>query len=511
MLIFAPAMRFPLRNHLWLLFLVAWPLQGSADFVWSDRCRQAFKAGSGLRFQECRRLLELERKENSANMVPLYIESHIDFIRAFIEETPAALESLKKNNALRIAAVRKDEANSPWKGFFLAEFYLQQAAARLKSEEYLGAATDIRKAFHLLEENKKRYPAFVPQLRGLGLLHAAAGAVPGSYQWALSLLGLNGTIGQGLGELRDCYSSTLSREEYSCFRDDILVLLTFLELNLDKEKRSYDTTILNRWKTIGDVSDKPLLLFARCIFHFSRAENDAALQLLDKRTRDPEVYPVNYFSYMEGVARLQHLDYTAEACFRKYISNHSGRSYIRSAWQRIAWVRYLQGDTAGYRKSLAMCVSRKIPPALTDEDKAAVKEAESGELPNATLLKARLLFDGGYYREAMAELGAESAAYYKRLRDKLELTYRLARIFDKQGIKDKAIYYYEATLRNGSNQKFYFAANSALLLGQLYEREGRFDKAIEYFRLTLNLPGHEYQNSIDQKARAGLNRLGVKT
>jgi hypothetical protein len=42
----------------------------------------------------------------------------------------------------------------------------------------------------------------------------------------------------------------------------------------------------------------------------------------------------------------------------------------------------------------------------------------------------------------------------------------------------------------------------------MYENDGNIVKAKEYFKKTLSLRNHEYQNSIDQKAKAGLNRLG---
>ena len=48
------------------------------------------------------------------------------------------------------------------------------------------------------------------------------------------------------------------------------------------------------------------------------------------------------------------------------------------------------------------------------------------------------------------------------------------------------------------------------MLGILYEGKGDAAKAEDYFRVCLNFRDHEYQNSIDQKAKAGLNRLGKK-
>ena len=67
--------------------------------------------------------------------------------------------------------------------------------------------------------------------------------------------------------------------------------------------------------------------------------------------------------------------------------------------------------------------------------------------------------------------------------------------------------YYMQTLKNGTGSRYYFAANSTLLLGMIYEERNEPEKAKAYFEQCLSLDNHEYQNSIDQKAQAGLDRL----
>ncbi len=142
-----------------------------------------------------------------------------------------------------------------------------------------------------------------------------------------------------------------------------------------------------------------------------------------------------------------------------------------------------------------------------DEDKDAHQEAVSKEVPNIILLKSRLLFDGGYYRQSWAEIGGKPVDSFPRFRDQLEVTYRLGRIMDKLGITDKAIQYYSQTYKNGLSQTYYFAANSALLLGILYEEKEEYSLATDYYKKCLSLRDHEYQNSIDQKAQAGIDRI----
>jgi hypothetical protein len=46
-----------------------------------------------------------------------------------------------------------------------------------------------------------------------------------------------------------------------------------------------------------------------------------------------------------------------------------------------------------------------------------------------------------------------------------------------------------------------------LQLGNIYEQRGNKPKAKEWYQKCLWLPPHDYRNSIEQKAKAGLERV----
>jgi tetratricopeptide (TPR) repeat protein len=144
---------------------------------------------------------------------------------------------------------------------------------------------------------------------------------------------------------------------------------------------------------------------------------------------------------------------------------------------------------------------------ITDEDKSAQKESKNIALPNLYLLKSRLLFDGGYYNEAYTSLIRANKEDFKTTKEQLEFIYRLGRIQHKKENYNKAIYYYQMAIKNGDSYAYYFAANAALNLGIIYEELENNQKAKYYFEQCLNMKAHEYQRSIDQKAKAGLKRL----
>ncbi|MEP7263557.1 MAG: hypothetical protein ABI772_03625 [Bacteroidota bacterium] len=490
---------------LWLCLIPTF-LCKAQSFTWTANCLKAYNEAAQLNFNHAHQLAQQERKVNSGNLVIAYTESQTDFIRCFISESKEDLEILKKRNDARVAQLSALKIKSPYIRLFTAEYHLQTAVVRLKFEEFVGAVYETRKAFKLLEENNKLYPDFKQNLRALGFIHTVVGAAPKNYQWMLNLLGFTGTTQQGLNELRELLAATSKQNDLSYLHDETTVMLTFLEMNLIKDKNNEQ--IRKRFRSIADIEDKPLMLFAKGVFHFANAENDSVIKILSTRSKPDETYHLDYLEYMEGMAVLNSLDFSAENHFKKYVAEFRGKTFIKSAYQRLAWIRLMQGDKKGYDEYIKLAGEKGAGNTFSDEDKQAMKEAADREQPNVILLRSRLLFDGGYYQRSISEIAGKPTTDFPSLRDKLEFTYRLARIFDKTNKKDKAIQYYLQTIENGKRFRFYFAANSALQLGLIYEENKEIDKAETYYRLCLSLRDHEYQNSLDQKAKAGLNRIG---
>ncbi|MEN8225554.1 MAG: tetratricopeptide repeat protein, partial [Bacteroidota bacterium] len=147
--------------------------------------------------------------------------------------------------------------------------------------------------------------------------------------------------------------------------------------------------------------------------------------------------------------------------------------------------------------------------AFTDGDKLALRDAESGELPNLCLLKARLLYDGGYFAQADSTLNRLDCGLTTE-RDKTEFPYRRGRISHALNDIDAALSWYEKTIETGGRQPYYFASNAALQIGAIYESLGDYSLAEDYYRQCLQMPGKEYKTSLNQKAKAGLNSLKDK-
>ena len=233
--------------------------------------------------------------------------------------------------------------------------------------------------------------------------------------------------------------------------------------------------------------------------------NEKALNVLNSTLLQVTNQSFIYLFYKRGLARLRKLDFSSVQDFEYFLNHYKGVNNIKSAYQKLAWVYLIQGDTIKYKENIRKCIENGV--ALNEDDKAAKEESENGEIINVHLLRARLFFDGGYYNYSLSEILGRKIENFPHYSDQLEVTYRLGRIMQMTGKKDKAIYYFERTVKNGLTSRYYFAANSALMLGLIYEEEKQKNKAEFYYRKCLSIKHEQYKNSIDQKALAGLERI----
>jgi tetratricopeptide (TPR) repeat protein len=474
-----------------------------ADFNFNNSCRKAYDHIFNLEFEAAKNIIEAEKRSNNKNSIPYFLDNYIDFLSSFISEEKEIFNKFKEEQGQRMERIKSDNPSSPFYLYLQAEMYLQSGFTRFKFKEYFTAAYEINKAYRLLTENSKLFPDFKANQKSLGFLHTIIGSIPAEYKWMGKIVGMTGTIQQGFEEINLAHNS-LKGTSYEYIYPETSFLLTFMNLSILKKEEVAEKIMDDFVSNSNSVS--PLIKFVQANIAIHQGKNDKAIAILSDYKLDKNQFPLAYIYYQLGMCKLNKLDKSAEIFFLAYINAFKGTSFVKAAYQKLAWHGLIFYGPDKYK--FYMSHSKSEGADLIDEDKQAFAEAKNKGFPNITLLKSRLLFDGGYYMEALSQLGVKSENY-PSIKDKLELIYRMARIYHKSGNNEKAIQYYDQTINNGANQSFYFAANAALELGNLYESQKNKAKAEFYFKKCLSIRNHEYQNSIDQKAKAGLNRLGI--
>ncbi|MEI6454703.1 MAG: hypothetical protein WCO93_00305 [bacterium] len=483
----------------------------SGQYLFNEQCQKAYQAILSLEFKEAKRLLETERLTNPPNLIPIYLENYIDFLTLFIGENRVQFEELKNNKSTRITLLEKGDPSSPYYRYCLAEVYLQWAFARLKFGDYTTSALEMRRAYLLFKENQECFPSFLINKTGLGVVHIIAGIVPDNYKWITKLMGVEGSLEKGLHELREVAEYQGEDRIVQLFRPEALFFMSTIIANLQRDKREALTkiTAFNSGDPGMLTMKSPLVIYARANILMKNGRNDEALRILQERRIGDQRFPFYYLDYLEGIARLNKLDLEANEFFHRYLNHFAGLNYIKSSYQKIAWIYALRGDSVKYFETIHYL--EKKGAALVDEDKQAESEMNNWTFPSLILLRARLLFDGGYFDLALKELLDNPVkSYVKTRKDLVEYTYRLARIYHETGNLPKALDYYGQTVSRGRNETYYFATASAYQMGLIYENTGNLIKADSCYRKCLSLKTIEYKTSLNQKAKAGLNRLKIK-
>ncbi|MCB0689857.1 MAG: tetratricopeptide repeat protein, partial [Saprospiraceae bacterium] len=206
-----------------------------------------------------------------------------------------------------------------------------------------------------------------------------------------------------------------------------------------------------------------------------------------------------------GVARLNRLEKGADRYLSRFLRETRGLHYIKEAYQKLAWHELVHDHPERYLKYMEAC---KVHGAsVVDEDITALYEARLNRVPDKHLLRARILFDGGYYEKAKDYLEFSAPKQYAQPESQLEYLYRLGRVYHALSDYQRALDYYARTIEMGRYEGYYFACNAALMSGNIYEKTGAYEQAKEFFNMALDIKPDEYRSSLHQKAKAGLNRL----
>jgi len=482
-----------------LVFVMSYGLHAQS-FDFNDNCRKAYNDLISLKLEEGNALLKAEEKRNPDNLISTYLGNYYDFLIVYTSDERKLYDQLKKNEDLRLVLLTEGDPNSPYYLFSLAEVNLQWAALDIKFGGYLNAVFEIRRAFKLLEQNQKKFPDFKANKKSLGVLYALLGSVPDKYKWGVTLLGMDGNVELGMSYLRQLIDSD-NKNDF-VYREETITYYAFLLLNLQNKSELAWQTLQNN----GFPKNDNLMSVYTCA-HLGvyGKHNKEALQLLANRPASDSFARFPFLDYLTGLAKLSGLEPDADSYFKKFIAAYKGENHVKSSYQKIAWCCLLKGDTINYLHFIGK--AGKQGDAMLDADKQAKKEAEDHRIPNPGLLRARLLFDGGDYTRAIAEMNAASESSFNNPDDKTEYLYRLARIYGETSQPDSALIYYSKAIEKGKDLPRYFAANSALESAMIYETKGDKQKAKYYYNLCLSFPNHEYKNGLDQKAKAGLNRL----
>lgn len=473
---------------------------GQKVFDFNSTCLQGYQEISKLKLKQGNQFIEKAKHQNSQNLIPLLLESYRDFYTLFLKEDPTEYNILYPQFQQRINQLQEGPTASPFYLYTQALIRVQKAGVLVKFGHVWDAGWEFRRAYLLLKENKKLYPSFTPNNLLYGTLQTVLGTAPKGYKWLINLLGMNGSLTEGMKMVKNF---TYSNDPWAItFFNDAAIIYPYLLFFFENKKE--EAIAFTQQKKL-DIVNNHLHAYMASNLALNIKQIDNCQFIIQHRNKSEAYLKLNVWDFLMGYAKLYHLELTeSKQYFEQFTREFKGNFYVKDVYQKLSWIDYLQGNLKKAEENRKLVIKNGSTDA--DADKKALKDAKAIIWPNTLLLKARLLNDGGYYIDAYKLLEGKTENDFEKVEDKLEFAYRAAKIYDDLNKPEEAIKAYLITIRLGSHRKEYFAARAAVQIAQIYEARGQKKLAILYYQKCLEMEDHDYKDSLDQRAKAGIAR-----
>lgn len=490
-------------SFLLIFFLIFTGLsKATPKFNISSQCLKAHALNYNLDFGSSRALLAQLLTSDEGGAYAQYLNLWSYGLEALITEEE---EVFKQYNSLKSDVLDHIKTVSPlvpYRGYFLADIHFYSAMVYAKRNELYNAARELNKAHGIIADNQSRFPEFLPNNKVIGLMEAYLSTVPESYQWATKMLGFKGDLSNGIKKLKalshysgeDSLTSLIARESAYMYSFALYQLSGYRRLAWKETlacTRDYKTSLMSN--------------FFRSNMALKMNYNQSAISALKQRPRGETYLEFYFLDYLQGLALLQKQDVSASSYLHRFYNRFKGNSFKKSCLQKLSWYYLLKGElsTAESFKDKIL----KVGHVLNEEDKAAEHYA-SKSLPNRYLLKARLLYDGGYHKQALEVLNMVD---YKKLGSsqlKAEFSYRKGKVLWQTGEIEKAVTYYMACTLFSKSSTEYYGPYACIYLADYYLGKKQNEDAKKYYKMALSYKQNlEYTGSIERRAKAGLKKL----
>ncbi|MGB1038296.1 MAG: hypothetical protein ACPGYY_06575 [Bacteroidia bacterium] len=424
------------------------------------------------------------------------------FLKSFITEEEKDYRRFREIQDAALFHFEELPDSSPYRRFCQSEAYFYSGALKAKFNELYGAARDINRLHTLVEENNRLFPEFLPNNKLRGILKVYLSTVPEKYKWLVRMLGIEEDLYGGMRMLAELSAHQKDSGFLGGIAQETAYLRSFALFQVAKSPhKAWSETL----KCTKDYEASSLSTFFRSNMALKLNKNLTARNILLSRPNGGDYEPFYFLNYQLGLAKLNSFDSTAIEDFNIYRTEFKGRNYLKSCLQKMSWYYVLEGNKLEARRLQLAILS--LPKSVNEEDKLADQYATK-PLPNPTLLRMRLLYDGGDFKAALRIAKSIDPKKLENRILKAEYCYRHGRISEKLGNMKAALKFYEACSLFAKESEEYYGAYACIYLGDHYLKNGDLANAKTYYQKALTYSkNREYVESIEQRAKSGLKKL----
>lgn len=484
-----------------VLLLFFMPATYASVFFYTPGCIEAQKHIASLRLAKAEQILAVEAKANPNNAAIPFLQNSVDFYRIIAEQSFVGYKAEEQAKSYRFDMAKKIPLSSPYHLYAQSEMHLQWAFIKVFHAEYVGAMLEFRNAYQLANQNLTKFPEFKPSLKTVGMFKALLGTTPKNYKWVLGVAGLSGNYEKGMAMLEQYVKADVPADAILDEQMGVFYYGLFM-LNFGDKQKAWEFTQAHTL----DWNTNLMSCYLRAFTASKVAQNDEAIRVLQNRpkTADYESFPM--LDYMLGQYKLNRLDEDADQPLKRFVSFYKGKVLMNDAYRRLSWHYLVHGDEDKFKVYREL--SKRYRKEQSEEEKNTQYEMDKHIPHDVIVLKARLLFDGGYYAKAEEVIKQRSIEQCKTTYQKLEYYYRYGRICQEAHRYSKAVELFSAVIKNANTSTtYYFAPNACYQLGVIYAKTGFKQLAESYFKQVPAYKHAEYIESIEVKAETELEKL----
>lgn len=440
----------------------------------------------------------LAKRYDVHNPVFIRLSGYRDFLRNLLVQSKSGYDQFMQRSGIWIQALEKagiPDNNVP---AAIAEIRLYRAMLASQFMEYKTSVVELIDCYKVVA--KAGTGIMVSDRNKLsGILGIIFQLVPEQYDKFLRILGVRPSGLSGFIGLERYYTAALPGTVERL--EGYLLMITAL-----KEFNQDPAAAWSFIRTEGQLMlDNPLVRYQSALAALKAGDCATAGKLLDLNVSGNQPAPFSFWNYQTGRIKLYQNDPSSLVFLGKFIDNSGGDNYRHNALLMAGWYHL-----ANHQPDMASSYFRRIrelPEPLTVYDRQALHEASGDKLTDPDLLKARLLFDGGYFVQCLETCEKLSVSGKLNAREQGELMYRMARCQQRLGKNEMAISSYLAVIERAESIKSYIVPNSALQAGNLYKNSGQTELARKYYKKCLDLNKYGYREGINRQASKALKDL----
>lgn len=479
-----------------ILLLLMTSFRSSSQYAATENIKLVWENILDLKLDLGLTHLDAEKQLHPGNPLTIYYHHYISFLHTLASADVPGYEEFNRKSDSLIGVLRDYDPHHAEYLHLLSSMHLQKAFINIYFGNQWQGIRNLYTAYRMAGKNSVNYPGYIPNLKIEGIIDLLVSSVPESYKWLFNWLGMRADLREAAGKL-ERYYSTCSDDK----RPEALIILSLAygQIMQDKEK-AYRLLKESEKSNMNRNITKPFMAFyASAAGHTSEAVSILEQNLLTDKVWDTQAI------LLLGLTKLNRLDSDAGKYLEDFVGRYKGSNHIRTAYHKLSWYYLIRGDTAQYIQYRQMVLSGGA--GYLASDKQAAAEASDPEFPNVYLLKARLLYDAGMYERSLEILEDVSINELDTERQRLEYSYRLARVCHSLGMTERAKELYQVVITAGRDHRTYFAPYSALMMGTIAEGEGWYEEAGRFYETCLEINRGQYRHGIEREARIRLERL----